>query len=162
MKLPFSATKNWKEMNDTRTIDNDTLLGEICLQLSQGKKVRLRAKGNSMRPFIHGSKDILLLAPSDCLRKGDVVLARIYEKRYVIHRIIGIRGEKITLMGDSNIYGKEECSRSEIFGIVESVIHNGKACDFTSSSSHIMAIAWRMLLPIRRAKTKIINLIEKR
>ena len=149
-------------MNDTRTIDNDTLLGEICLHLSNGKNVKLRAKGNSMRPFILGNKDIILLTPSDSLHKGDVVLARIDGKRYVIHRIIGIRGDKITLMGDGNLYATEECSRSDIYGTVEKIIREGKVHNMTSLYALLCAQAWRFTLPLRRIKTKISNKINRK
>lgn len=144
-----------------RPIDNDILLGEICIHLSQGKRVKLRAKGNSMRPFIHGNEDILLLSQSDTLCKGDVVLARIEGKRYVIHRIVGIRGDRITLMGDANLYQTEECFRSDVYGAVECIIRNGEELNIGSICSRFTALAWRTLLPIRRVKAKISNLIEK-
>ncbi|MDE5875936.1 MAG: S24/S26 family peptidase [Muribaculaceae bacterium] len=147
-------------MNDIRNIDNDILLREVCVLLSQGKTVKLRAKGNSMRPFINGSKDILVLTPAATLHKYDVVLARIDGKRYVVHRIIGINGNRITLMGDSNLYGTEECSRSDIFGTVKTILHNGKEHSLTSPAARLYAIAWRFLLPLRRAKQKISNIIK--
>ncbi|MDE5813282.1 MAG: S24/S26 family peptidase [Muribaculaceae bacterium] len=149
-------------MNDTRSIDNEILLGEICLHLSQGKRVKFRAKGNSMRPFIQGNEDILLLSPSDSLHKDDIVLACIDGKRYVIHRIIGIRGDKITLMGDGNLYGTEKCSRSDIFGTVVRIVHKGKEYNMTSLYASLSAKIWRFVLPIRRMKTKISNKIIRK
>ena len=149
-------------MNDRRTIDNEILLREVCVLLSQGKRVKLRAKGNSMRPFINGSKDILVLTPLTTLHKYDVVLARIKGKRYVVHRIIEISENRITLMGDGNLYGNEECVSTNIFGTVESIIHNGKEYSLRSSSARLCAIAWRFLLPLRRMKSKILNLIKQR
>ena len=114
-----------------------------------------------MRPFIHGHEDILLLTPSDFLRKGDVVLARIDGKRYVIHRIIGLRGDSITLMGDGNLYETEECSRSDIYGKVESVIRDHKVYHIGSLKDRISAMAWRSLLPLRRLKVKITKKIKQ-
>ena len=177
-------------MNERRIISNEVLLGEVCQMLSQGKRVKLRAKGNSMRPFIVGDEDLLVLAPPTQLRKYDVVLARVEGKRaegdeiegkgierdeieaegiegnriegvrskkyrYVIHRIIGINEERFTLMGDGNLYAIEECSLKEIFGVVESVIHDGKECRLNSYGARFWAIAWRILLPLRRLKSKI-------
>ena len=149
-------------MTETRSIDNDILLGEICLHLSEGKSVKLRAKGNSMRPFIHGAKDILVLSPADSLRKGDIVLAHINGTRYVVHRVIDIKDDSITLMGDGNLYENERCSRQDVYGIVEKIIRGGKERYVNSTYSRIMAQAWRMLLPARRVKAKLTNLIEKR
>ncbi|MBD5356916.1 MAG: hypothetical protein HDR88_07940 [Bacteroides sp.] len=147
-------------MCERRIIDNDLLLGEICDLLSEGKKVKLRAKGNSMMPFIRGNEDILMIAPPDKLHKGDVVLARISGKRYVVHRIIRITGNLVKLMGDGNLYESEECSRADIFGSVESVIHNGNRHNLRSSRARLCAVAWRFLLPLRRVKGKISRLIK--
>lgn len=149
-------------MSDAKTIDNEILLGEICLLISQGKRVKLRAKGNSMRPFIRGREDTILLVPSGNLRKGDVVLARIDGKRYVVHRIIGMRGERITLMGDGNLYETEECSRSDISGTIESVIRDGKVHDLSSLKARLSAMIWRSLLPLRRLKLKLSNRIKSK
>ena len=149
-------------MNNPLIIDNETLLGEICILLSQGKKVKLRAKGNSMRPFIHGNKDILVLAPLDFLSMGDVVLARVDEKRYVVHRIIGMRGDIITLMGDGNLYETERCTRSDIFGSVKSIIRDGKERDLNSPKNRLRAMVWRSLLPLRRLKLKLSKRIMRK
>ena len=173
-------------MNERRIIDNKVLLGEVCQMLSQGKRVKLRAKGDSMRPFIIGEDDLLILAQPTQLRKYDVVLARIEgnreggeeiegtgikrsgiegerdkKYRYVIHRIIGINGERFTLMGDGNLNAVEECCRGEIFGIVEGIIRAGKEQSLTSRGARCRAITWRALLPLRRLKSKIFTLMIK-
>lgn len=149
-------------MNEPRAIDNNTLLGEICTLLSQGKKVKLRAKGNSMRPFIHGSEDILVLAPSGTLHKEDVVLARIDGQRYVVHRIVGLNDDKVTLMGDGNLYRTEKCSKSDIFGTVECVIRKGKEYSIVSLNARFSAKVWRLILPLRRLKFRISNKIIRK
>ena len=149
-------------MSEPRLIDNDIILEEIRLHLSQGKRVRLRAKGSSMHPFIHGSEDTLVLVASDRLRKGDVVLARVDGKRYVIHRIVGMNSDRITLMGDGNLYGKEVCLRSDIFGKVERIIRDGREYDIKSPRACLKAMAWRILLPLRRMKAKITTKIVRK
>lgn len=142
-------------MNDPRTIDNDILIGEICLHLSQGKKVKLRAKGSSMWPFIHGNEDTLLITPASTLSKDDIVLAHIDGKRYVVHRIVEMSENIITLMGDGNLYEKETCTCSDIYGAVASIIRDGKELSLISKNAHMLARIWRLLLPIRRLKAKI-------
>ena len=136
-------------MTETRSIDNEILLGEICLHLSQGRTVKLRAKGNSMRPFIHGNEDILVLSSADPLRNGDIALARIDDTRYVVHRIIGINDGRITLMGDGNLYENEMCSRHDVYGTVEKVIRAGKERNIKSTYSPFKENTWRTLLPKR-------------
>lgn len=149
-------------MNDAKTIDNETLLGEIRTLLSQGKRVKLRAKGDSMWPFIHGIEDTLLLAPAENLRKGDVVLARIDGERFVVHRIIQMTGDSITLMGDGNLYQTEECSRSDIYGTVENIIRGGKEHHIKAPDARLRATVWRYLLPLRRMKFRISNRFKRK
>ncbi len=133
-----------------RRIANEVLLGEVCKSLIDGKKVRLRAKGHSMHPFILGERDTLVIKPVTILHKLDVVLAKIDENRYVIHRVIDIGNGNVVLMGDGNLFGKEKCRKEDIFGIVEKVIRNGKERNLISLKSRLYAFVWRVLLPVRR------------
>lgn len=130
-------------------IDNEILLEEVCRMLVKGKKVKLRAKGNSMRPFIHGDKDVLEISPISTHRKGDIVLAKVTDNKYVIHRIVKISNGNIMLMGDGNLFGKEICSHSDIFGLVESKIQGERKRNLTSLGSRFCALVWHMLRPIR-------------
>ena len=151
-----------KAMDEARTIDNETLIGEIRSLLSEGKRVKLRAKGSSMRPFIRGNEDILVLAPSDSVSKGDVVLASINGNRYVVHRVVGINGDRLILMGDGNLRATEECFRSDVFGTVESVIRAGRVHAIGSRHERISAKAWRFILPLRRLKVKLSNRLKRK
>ena len=145
-------------MEANRTIANDELLGEVCTLLATGKKVKIRAKGDSMLPFIHGDKDTLLLAPVEALHTGDIVLARISEGRYILHRIIKISGGQITLIGDGNLFKTEQCNISDIYGIAVTAIRQGKERSLISFKSILYAKAWHMLLPIR----KTLNFLKRK
>lgn len=133
---------------ERRSIANEVMLGEVCALLAEGKRVKLRAKGGSMRPLIRGDEDTLVLAPVTALRKGDVVLARI-GGGYVVHRIVGIDGDRITLMGDGNLYRTEECSRTDIYGKAVTVIRNGKERSLTSFRAMLHARLWRRICLIK-------------
>jgi hypothetical protein len=60
-------------------------------------------------PFIIGSKESVDLVKPDHLQVGHVVLACVEGCRYVVHRIIRIDGDQVTLIGDGNIAGVEHC-----------------------------------------------------
>ncbi|MDE6692515.1 MAG: S24/S26 family peptidase [Muribaculaceae bacterium] len=126
-------------------IANDALLAEVCAALAAGKQVRLRAKGHSMRPLIRGDSDTLVLVPVTGLREGDVVLARVSDGSYVVHRIVGMRGDSITLMGDANLYRIEECRRKDICGKAVGVIRDGKQRSLTSFGAKLSIRLWRWL-----------------
>lgn len=99
-------------------LPNDILIGEVGRLLDGGKDVVLMTKGNSMLPFIIGERDSVLLRREQELREGDIVLAEVGKSRFVLHRIVKIEGENVTLRGDGNIRGREKCLRKDILGTV--------------------------------------------
>ena len=137
-------------MTGSRTVANDVLIGQVCALLAEGKRVKLRAKGESMRPFIKGDEDTLLLVPPGAVRRGDVVLALTDEGSYVVHRVTGIKGDLVLLRGDGNLFRCETCPLCRIYGIVEAVVREGRERSMTASAPRMLASGWRMLLPLRR------------
>jgi hypothetical protein len=103
-----------------------------------------------MLPFIRGSRDSVLLGKPSRLCVGDVVLAEVAKARYVLHRIAGINGDMITLMGDGNLIGTEVCREKDIIAVALKVIKDGKEIDCGSVSYKRKVKVWRSLLPIRR------------
>ena len=117
-------------------IANDILIPELARLLSEGKTVRFTPSGVSMRPFIEGDQDSVLLAPPPASpRIGDILLAQIEtlcgQKSYVLHRLIRVEGienrkSKIenptyVLQGDGNLAGEESCFPEDIIGRVVAI-----------------------------------------
>jgi len=126
-------------------VPNEILLAEADDLLSRGIEVVLMTKGNSMLPFIRGEKDSVNLKKFDTVEVGDIVLAQIMPQRYVLHRVISIEGDRLTLMGDGNLVGKESCRLSDVLGTVQEIIRpNGTVKKVTKGT------VWRKLLPVRR------------
>ena len=88
--------------------------------LAGGENVRLAFGGTSMHPTL-GANDKLTFAPVDSrkLKVGEVVLFR-HDGMYKVHRIIRIRGGRITLQGD-NCYGVEHAVPEDIVAKLVSV-----------------------------------------
>lgn len=132
-------------------LPNEVLLGEVSKLLAEGKSVILRTKGNSMLPFIKGGRDSVELLKRTNVLENDIVLARLAEGRYVLHRVIAIDGEKITLMGDGNIRGNEYCDISGVCGTAVSIIKENGQCTDCMSPGFIRKVRiWRRMLPLRR------------
>ena len=131
-------------MDKTLTLPNDLLLGEVSAVLAEGREAVITPTGQSMLPFIRGGRDRVVLRRQDSLSVGDIVLARA-GSRYVMHRIIALDGEAVTLMGDGNIRGTERCTRGEVVGTVVEIIRpDGR------TRKPGQARAWRALRPVRR------------
>lgn len=132
------------------TLPNEVLLSEVARLLEGGETVTMTVKGNSMLPFITGERDSVVLRWADTLKRGDIVLANLGNRRYVIHRIIALNAHRVTLMGDGNLYGTEQCSRTAIAGQAIRILRKGRTIDCTSPAQRRRAVLWRRLLPVRR------------
>ena len=148
-------------MSVRRRIDNEVLIGEVCAALGEGRMVKLRAKGESMRPSIRGGEDTLLIARAAELRRGDVVLARTMAGRYVVHRIIRIEGERTPRAGDGHPTGPQEGRREPVYGRVEAIVSGGRTRRLTTGWRRKYALMRRRLFPLRRLARRVINVLKK-
>ena len=140
-------------------IANEILVPELARLLAEEKEVRFTPSGNSMRPFIEGNRDSVILAPlTRSPRRGDILLVGATQPggqtTYVLHRLVRIahdeQGELLVLQGDGNLQGEETCRRSDIIGRVRRIESpKGRAKLLTRGR------LWHALLPIRGFLLKI-------
>lgn len=135
-----------------KTLANNIVIKDAIALVREGRRVVLPVKGFSMNPFIIGDREsVELVSPHQPLKVGDVVLAWVNGTHYVVHRIIGIDGDKVTLMGDGNIAGVEYCTTDEVAAVAEYVVApNGKRRYLYASGRMRFARLWGRLLPVRR------------
>jgi len=127
-------------------VDNDILIPEMDSLLRGGQQVVFTPGGVSMRPFIEGGRDsVMLERPTSAhpCRVGDILLCHVGQ-RYVLHRLIALQEDHLTLMGDGNLRGCEQCSLADVVGRVV-WIRSPKGCRKPKGSGRL----WRMLLPWR-------------
>ena len=130
--------------------DNE-IIEEAVRLAREGVNVTLPVNGNSMLPFIIGGKEsVILHSQGGIVDVGDVVLAWVDGNRYVVHRIIRIDGDNVTLMGDGNLT-TEHCALSDIKARVTHVVSaDNKKRDLYSRWRVRAAKVWYWLRPIRR------------
>ena len=92
---------------------NSVLIPEVIKMLEEGHSVTLPLRGFSMRPFLEDERDMALLTKPGKVKIGDPVLAEIHPGAYVLHRIVAIQNDDVTLRGDGNL-GYEYCTLSDI------------------------------------------------
>lgn len=129
----------------------DGLIKEAIALVEEGRRVVLPVKGKSMYPFIIGGKEsVELVRPPVPLKADDVVLAWADGTHYVIHRIIGIDGDEVRLMGDGLCKVTEHCKTSDVSALAEYVVApNGKRRYLYTRTRLGFARLWRRLLPVR-------------
>ena len=108
-----------------RVIPNAIMLGEVTRMLQEGHSVVIMTKGASMSPFIRGERDSVELLRRPSADPGDIVLAQIAPGHYVLHRLMAIDGETVTLKGDGNLDGTERCTAADICGTAIAIIRPG-------------------------------------
>lgn len=130
---------------------NAELLPEVIRLMDEGHTVTINLRGFSMRPFLENDRDKALLTKAKEIHKGDVVLAETAPKHYVLHRIIDIDGDHITLRGDGNLL-EEHCRREDVKGFAIGFYRKGrKTIDKTNSFKWLLySRLWTSLYPIRR------------
>lgn len=136
---------------ETLLMANDQLLPEVIRLLEEGHTVTLPLRGFSMRPFLEDGRDKALLKLPEAISVGDAVLAEIAPKRYVLHRIVDINGEHVTLRGDGNL-GIEQCRLCDVRATAIGFYRKGRqTLDSTSALKwRVYSWWWTRLLPLRR------------
>ena len=136
-------------------VANDILIPELGRLLAEGKEVRFTPSGVSMRPYIEGDKDSVVLAPVKGMpRRGDILLATVENlcgrTTYVLHRLIRIDGDILVLQGDGNLAGEERCKVGDVIGKVIA-IENPKGRRKMLTRGKL----WFALKPVRKWLLKI-------
>ncbi len=127
------------------------IIDEVLRLVEEGVSVKLPANGNSMLPFIVGGRDSVILRKPDDIKVGDIVLALVDRRRYVIHRVVKIEEDRATLMGDGNLSGTEKCNLSDIRALATHVVKgNGKEKYLYCNKRRFIAKLWIKLLPLRK------------
>lgn len=132
-----------------RLIDNRAAFSNARDILKEGESLSIRVKGQSMLPFFQsGSMIVIRPIKEEDFRRGSVVLAETKRGDFVVHRILRVEGDMVTLLGDGNIYGTESMPRRMVYGTVD-----------CSSLHRALALIWMWMRPIRRYPLAILSRI---
>lgn len=149
-------------MSENVGIDDGVILSEAVRLVNEGIEVIFPVNGRSMRPFIEGGRDSVVLVKPGEVKMFDVVLARTDTGRFVVHRIVSLDGERVTLMGDGNLCGRETCGVDGVLAKVTHVVRpGGKRISLETSRMRLAAKLWVSLLPFRRILLKLYRVVNR-
>ena len=122
-----------------RSVDNFATFSVVRDILLEGGDVTIAVNGQSMLPFFRSGSTVTLRSiTAEDYKKYAVVFADA-GGRFVIHRIINIEGQMVTLLGDGNYNGTETMPKDRVYGVID------------CSKMHIFfAKIWLWLRPVRR------------
>lgn len=150
--MSFGKKNKQKEKpKEHKEFKNEEFLPMVVELLKIKKTVTIPLKGISMRPFLEDRRDAALLTLPGEVKKWDPVLAEIEPGHFVLHRILKIDGEDVTLLGDGNLRC-EFCKKDDIRAAVVGFYRKGrKKLDRTDGKKwRIYSWIWMHLLPVRR------------
>lgn len=128
-----------------RRIPNEQFFLWVENEIAEGRSVRFRLKGNSMYPLLRNGLDDVILYPckNEELQPMDVILFR-YKGKHLLHRIIKIDGNRLTMQGDGSIVTKEECLYSDVIGKIKAIVRpSGKIIFLNSWQWQFLSFLWR-------------------
>lgn len=151
MKYQQPESHNDNTAARTLILPNEKLIPTIACEVREGSTVTLRLFGNSMLPFLHDGRDKGLLTAPQTPHVGEPILARVAPDTYVLHRIVAIDGDQLTLLGDGNL-ATEHCTVSDIQASVVGFYRKGSThLDRVDGRKwRIYSAIWMFLRPIRR------------
>ena len=116
--------------------------------------------GSSMRPLFKTHRDaVILTRPDREIRKYDVVLYKT-ERGYILHRVIGIKGDTLVIRGD-NTFKKEYVKASDVFAYMTAFNRKGKRREITDTSYLLYSRLWNFIYPLRFVLSKLRTLVGR-
>ena len=112
-------------------------------QLANNGKVRFTPKGNSMLPLLRSNMDVVTMAkPQFPLPKYSIALYQRKNGQYVLHRVIGRKGNEYTMRGDNQLINEYGITEEQIIANVTSFERNGKTYKITDKSYRLYCLLW--------------------
>ena len=126
--------------------------------LSRDGRLVYKARGNSMRPFIRGSRDLVVIVPPHGrLKKGETALFK-RNGLYVLHRVIEAGESGYVFRGDHNYYEETGVKDGDVIGVLEAVVRGGRTVRTESPAAKAYARVWTALYPLRKAVHRLRHL----
>ena len=145
-------------------ISNEIFFEEVERLLAEGLEAEFILRGNSMRPFLHDSKDHVIVAPigNEEPHVGEVYLFR-YRGRHLLHRLHRIEGEELVMRGDGNYRLEERCKATDLVARLRCVRRpSGKVIDCSSRSWRTKSAIWCALpAMVRRIILGVLRRVKK-
>ena len=134
----------------TEAIPMENLAQLLDVQLQHGL-APLQVTGYSMHPTFRDRKDTVMLRAFDGkLKKGDVILYRRDNGRYILHRVISSPKVDVFLCAGDNQYISERVCSRQVLAVVESFSRGKKTVHSGDFLYRLYVWAWIGLFPVRK------------
>lgn len=129
----------------------EELMPILQLQMETAGSAQLTVTGWSMLPMLHNRKDQVTIVPATGEEKrGDLILYRRENGRYVLHRILRKTRDGFVCCGD-NQWLTERISSQQVLALVSGFTRNGKNYHTGHKGYRTYVFWWVALHPVRWA-----------
>lgn len=135
---------------EKRILSAEELMPEYTELLKAGAELPLSVSGASMLPFLYPGRDaVFLKAPSGEFKRGDILLYRRTNGRYILHRLQKIRDDGLYFAGDAQDVIEGPVLPEQVVGTVTGVRRHGRYVGRKSPSWLFYKYVWRLSLGCR-------------
>ena len=118
--------------------------------LEETQTVPLVISGSSMTPFLAPGRDTVYLSRVEKpLRKGDMVLYRRHNGRYILHRVFKAEPDGYIMVGDAQTQLEPGISPEQVCAVVTAVSRKGRLLQRGSFWWDFFETVWIRMVPLR-------------
>ena len=132
----------------------ETVHTTLRAYLEEKGEMTYRIRGASMLPMLRQNRDLVTLRRYDGegLRKYDVAMYdRGGERRYVLHRVVGVHDGCYTFLGDNCGEKEYPIPEQAVVAVMTSFYRGNRLIPVASRSYRLYSRLWYLLYPPRRA-----------
>jgi len=101
-----------------RMLPTEEYFSIVRAQLGQCGQAGVRVTGNSMFPLLRHLRDSVVIVPPERVVPGDIVLFDRKNGRYALHRVIRMKPNGFSMMGDNQSHIEHGLPYDQIVGVV--------------------------------------------
>ncbi len=145
-----------------RTLSAEELMPEYEELLAAGAKLPLVVSGASMLPFLYPGRDTVILNKADtAAKRGDILLYRRTNGRYIMHRVRKLDGDGLWFAGDAQDELEGPVSPEQVKAKVTEVLRKGKTVKKGSALWRFYEKPWSMTFGHRKKLLALASRIRK-
>lgn len=133
--------------------------------IALGKDVRITVTGNSMYPLFRSNQDTVTLEAFEQIRKYDVVLYKRPNGQYVLHRVLKVCGDCLTIAGDNEIKKEYPVQINDCIARMKSFESRGRIYTTDAGWYKSYCRLWAFIFPLRHvavAGIKAVAVLRKK
>lgn len=144
-----------------RILPTETYFAMVREKLAKTGRSYVRVTGTSMLPLLRHLKDGVIIARSEKIRPGDIVLFDRLNGRYVLHRVIRVNVESFDMAGDNQWYIERDMPLAQVIGTAVCIVRGDRmiSCEKFSLRIHARVVTFltEPRIKLRRAVGRLVK-----